>query len=59
MIENVVLLESIPPDYEAWRACTTNRVTVPSRSSQAENGFLGSLKGLQIRTRDFPWKKDC
>ncbi len=32
--------DSIPPAYEAWRAGTT---------SQAENRYLSSLKGLQIR----------
>ncbi len=31
----------------AWRAGTTSRVVVPSR--QAENRFMGSLKGLQLR----------
>ncbi len=41
--------DSIPPAYVAWRAGTTNRVIVPAR--QAENRFLGSLKGLQIRAR--------
>ncbi len=39
--------ESIPPAYVAWRARTTNRVVVSVR--QAGNGFLGSLKCLQIR----------
>ncbi len=39
--------ESIAPAYEAWQACTSNRVVVPAR--QAGNRFLGSLKGLQIR----------
>jgi hypothetical protein len=37
--------ESTP---SAWRAGTTNRVVVPA--CQAGNRFLGSLKGLQIRT---------
>jgi hypothetical protein len=41
--------ESIPPAYEAWRAGTSNRVVVPA--VQAGNPFLGSLKGLQIRTQ--------
>ncbi len=41
--------ESIPPAYEAWRAGTTNRVIVPA--GQAENRFLGSIKGLQIRAQ--------
>jgi hypothetical protein len=41
--------ESIPPAYVAWRLGTTNRVVVPP--CQAENRFLGSLKGLQIRAR--------
>ncbi len=40
--------DSIPPAYVAWRAGTTYRVVVPAR--QAGNRFLGSLKGLQIRT---------
>jgi hypothetical protein len=39
--------ESIPPEYVAWRASTTNRVDVPAR--QGKNRFLGSFKGLQIR----------
>jgi hypothetical protein len=39
--------ESIQSANEAWRAGTTNRVVVPVR--QAENRFLGFLKGLQIR----------
>jgi hypothetical protein len=39
----------IPPAYVAWRAGTKNRVVVPAR--QAGNRFLGSLKGLQIRTQ--------
>ncbi len=39
--------DSIPPAYVVWRAGTTNRVIVPTR--QAENRFLGSIKGLQIR----------
>ncbi len=39
--------DSIPPAYVAWRAGTTNKVIVPAR--QAENRFLGSTKGLQIR----------
>jgi hypothetical protein len=47
---------SIPPAYVAWQAGTTNRVVVPAR--QAGNRYLGSLKGLQIRTLagryDFP-----
>jgi hypothetical protein len=42
-----IVQESIPPAYVAWRAGTSNRVVVPAR--QAGNGFLGSLKGLQIR----------
>ncbi len=42
--------ESIPPAYLAWRAGASNRVVVPAR--QAENRFLGSLKGLQIRALD-------
>ncbi len=42
--------DSIPPAYVAWRAGTTNRVVVPDR--QAGNRFLGSLKGLQIRTQN-------
>ncbi len=33
--------------YVAWQAGTTNSVVVQAR--QAENRFLGSLKGLQIR----------
>jgi hypothetical protein len=40
--------ESIQPAYVAWRAGTTNRVVVPARL--AGNRFLGSFKGLQIRT---------
>jgi hypothetical protein len=36
-----------PMYYVACRAGTTNRVVVPA--CQAENLFLGSLKGLQIR----------
>jgi hypothetical protein len=40
--------ESIPPAYVAWRAGTSNRVVVPAR--QAGNRFLGSLKGVQIRS---------
>jgi hypothetical protein len=39
---------SIPPAYVALRAETTNRVVVPAR--QDGNRYLGSLKGLQIRT---------
>jgi hypothetical protein len=39
--------ESISPAYVACRAGTTNRFVVPA--CQAENRFLGSLKGLQIR----------
>jgi hypothetical protein len=39
--------ESISPAYVAWRAGTTNRVVVLAR--RAENRFLNSLKGLQIR----------
>jgi hypothetical protein len=35
--------------YVARRAGTSNRVVVPAR--QAENRFLGSLKGLQIRAQ--------
>jgi hypothetical protein len=42
--------ESIPPAYLAWRAGTSNGVVIPAR--QAENRFLGSLKGLQIRALD-------
>jgi hypothetical protein len=38
--------ESISPAYVACRAGSTNRVVVPAR--QAENRFLGSMKGLQI-----------
>jgi hypothetical protein len=34
--------KSIPLDYVAWRAGTTNRVVVPAR--QAGNRFRGSLK---------------
>jgi hypothetical protein len=41
--------ELISPAYVACRAGTTNRVVVPAR--QAENRFLGSLKGLQIRAQ--------
>ncbi len=41
--------ESIPPAYGAWGAGTSKRVVVPAR--QAENRFLGSLKGLQIRAQ--------
>jgi hypothetical protein len=41
--------ESIQSAYVAWQAGTTNRVVVPVR--QAENRFLGSLKGLQIRAQ--------
>ncbi len=40
--------ESIPPFYVAWRAGMTNRVVIAAH--QAGNRFLGSLKGLQIRT---------
>jgi hypothetical protein len=40
--------ESIPPAYLVRQAGTSNRVVVPA--SQAGNRFLGSLKGLQIRT---------
>ncbi len=39
--------ESIPLAYVAWRTGSTNRVVVPTH--QAENRFLGSLNGLQIR----------
>jgi hypothetical protein len=39
--------DSIPPAFVVRRAGTTNRVIVPAR--QAENRFLGSIKGLQIR----------
>jgi hypothetical protein len=39
--------ESIPPAYVAWRAGTIKRVDELAR--QAENRFLGALKGLQIR----------
>ncbi len=42
--------ESIKTAYVVWRAGTTNRVVVLAR--QAENRFLGSLKGLQIRALD-------
>ncbi len=42
--------ESIRQAYVAWRAGRTNRVVVPAR--QARNRFLGSLKGLQIRTQE-------
>ncbi len=35
--------------YVAWRAGMIERVFVPAR--QAENRFLGSLKGLQIRAQ--------
>jgi hypothetical protein len=38
--------------YVAWRASTSTRVVVPAR--QAENRFLGSLKGLQIRALGIP-----
>jgi hypothetical protein len=41
--------ESIPPAYVSWRAGTSNRVVAPA--VQAGNPFLGSLKGLQIRTQ--------
>ncbi len=41
--------ESNLPTYVAWRVGTTNRVVVLAR--QAGNRFLGSLKGLQIRTQ--------
>jgi hypothetical protein len=37
---------SIPPAYVAWRAGTK---IIPAR--QAWNRFLGSCKGLQIRTQ--------
>jgi hypothetical protein len=40
--------ESTPPAYVAWRA-GTNRVIVPA--GQAENRYLGSIKGLQIRAQ--------
>ncbi len=40
--------ESIPPAYLAGRAGTSYRVVVPAR--QTGNRFLGSLKGLQIRS---------
>ncbi len=39
--------ESILQAYVAWQADTTKGVDVPAR--QAENRFLGSLKGLQMR----------
>ncbi len=39
----------IPRAYEAWRAGTITRAVVPAR--QAGNRFLGSLKGLEIRTQ--------
>ncbi len=41
--------ESIFPAYVAWRAGTSNRVVEPARL--AGNRFLGSLKGLLIRSR--------
>ncbi len=41
----------MPLAYVAWRAGTIYRVVVPVR--QAENRFLGSLKGLQIRAQVF------
>jgi hypothetical protein len=40
--------KSTPPAYVAWRTGTTNRIVVPAH--QAGNRFLGSSKGLQIRT---------
>jgi hypothetical protein len=40
--------ESTQLAYVAWRAGTTNRPVVPP-ARQAENRFLGSLKGLQMR----------
>jgi hypothetical protein len=44
--------DTVPLNYDtacvAWRAGTTNRVVVAAR--QAGNRFLGSLKGLQIRS---------
>ncbi len=43
--------ETIPPAYVVWRAVTSNRVVVPAR--QAWNGFLGSIKGLQIWTQGY------
>ncbi len=42
--------ESTPPAYVAWRAGTTNRVVRTGRR-KAENRFLGSIKGLQIRAQ--------
>jgi hypothetical protein len=39
--------ESVPPAYQAWRAGTTIKVFVPAH--HAQNRFLGSFKGLQIR----------
>ncbi len=45
--------DSIPPAYVVWRAGTTNSVIVPAR--QAENRFLGSIKGLQMRALYFIW----
>jgi hypothetical protein len=44
-----ILEESIPPAYVSWRADMKKRVVAPAR--QAGNGFLGSLKGLQLRAR--------
>ncbi len=44
--------ESLPPAYDAvWRAGTTNRAVVVVLARQAGNRFLGSSKGLQIRTQ--------
>jgi hypothetical protein len=39
----------MPLAYVAWRAGTTYRIVVPVR--QAENRFLGPLKGLQIQAQ--------
>jgi hypothetical protein len=41
--------ETIPPAYVAWWASTTNRVVLLVR--RTANRFLGSLKGLQIRSQ--------
>jgi hypothetical protein len=42
--------ESIPPAYLAWLAGKSNRVVILIPARQAGNRFLGSSKGLQIRT---------
>jgi hypothetical protein len=42
-------IDSASLQYVTWRAGTTNRVVVTGR--QDGNRFLGSLKGLQIRSR--------